>query len=73
MPSVLTNLAVLVDYYECYDAVAVFVNLWISSLRHDVPTALDTAALSFIPFNFKALDWLLIAWVFQDQTNISGY
>ncbi|KAL4765141.1 uncharacterized protein BDW70DRAFT_156292 [Aspergillus foveolatus] len=62
----LTDIAVLVDYYECYDAVEVFANLWIAGLEKDVPlcsTPVDNGAVSK-----KALSWLFISWVFRKKS-----
>ncbi|RDW61730.1 uncharacterized protein DSM5745_10402 [Aspergillus mulundensis] len=69
--SVLTDIAVLVDYYECHDAIALFANLWIKDLAYTVPKPI-TAPIGVTAFqpdcNDSALNWLLISWVFKDKS-----
>lgn len=36
--SALTDMAALVDYYECYDTVSLFSDLWIRALENQLPT-----------------------------------
>ncbi|KAJ0422972.1 hypothetical protein BJY00DRAFT_279188 [Aspergillus carlsbadensis] len=52
----LTDFAVLVDYYQCHDAVEVFSEMWIKAIK-DVK---ETAALA-------SLHWVLISWVFKHK------
>ncbi|RDW74432.1 uncharacterized protein DSM5745_07094 [Aspergillus mulundensis] len=50
----LTAFAVLVDYYDCCDAVEVFSDMWIA--------AIEQGRIGYV---HQALDWLLISWVFS--------
>lgn len=51
----LTNLAVLVDYFECHEPVEVWSDLWIQELEGSLPT--NSSA--------DVYDWILISVVFQ--------
>ncbi|KAI9375118.1 hypothetical protein BJX61DRAFT_495337 [Aspergillus egyptiacus] len=51
----LTDIAVLVDYYECYEVVGVYSDMWIDGLQGRLPTWLCQDAWS----------WLFISWVFH--------
>lgn len=51
----LTKLAVLVDFYDCHETVEVFSDLWVDSLKGDIPTKLSK----------DLIRWLCISWVFQ--------
>ncbi|KAB8279777.1 hypothetical protein BDV30DRAFT_232899 [Aspergillus minisclerotigenes] len=51
----LTEMAVLVDYYECYEAVAIVFSLWVEATEKERPR-----------FSTKqSMEWLCITWVFQ--------
>lgn len=50
----LSEMAVLVDYYECYEVVEVFSEMWIYALGQEL-----------IPSITDAERWLFISWVFQ--------
>ena len=52
----LSEMAVLVDYYECYEAVEVFSDMWIDMEQRHV---------SRISNIIDAERWLFISWVFQ--------
>ena len=52
----LAEIALLVDYYECYEAVEVFSDLWINSLAK---TPLESVC--------AAEKWLFISWGFQQD------
>ena len=53
--TMLTKIAVLVDFYECYEAVEIFSNMWIDSLKGDLPQSIST----------KLTQWIWVAWVFN--------
>jgi hypothetical protein len=58
--SKLVDFAVLVDYYECYEAVEVFTDMWITALKKpSTATALTSLA--------QAEEWLFVSWVFQHR------
>lgn len=52
----LTQLAVLVDYYECHESVEVFSKIWIKSWNKRRPSS----------YCYDAIQWLCISWVFRD-------
>lgn len=52
----LADFAMLVDYYECYEAVEVFTDMWIGGLRRWTPTSVK-----------KAEEALFMSWVFQHR------
>ncbi|KAL4861277.1 hypothetical protein BDV12DRAFT_204163 [Aspergillus spectabilis] len=54
----LTDIAVLVDYYGCYEAVEVFSDMWIDHLEGKVSKSL----------NDDTLKWLFISWAFQKRS-----
>lgn len=54
--TMLVEIAVLVDYYECYEAVEVFSDMWVAAIE----TAPEKRAA-------EALDWVLISWVFSKK------
>ncbi|KAH2496182.1 hypothetical protein KXW70_003049 [Aspergillus fumigatus] len=58
--SKLVDFAILVDYYECYEAVEVFTDMWITALKKPSP-AMRLTSLA------QAEEWLFISWVFQHQ------
>ncbi|KAI3324049.1 hypothetical protein HD806DRAFT_493970 [Xylariaceae sp. AK1471] len=37
----LTKIAVLVDFYQCHEAVHIFSKLWLTKLKNQIPTAYD--------------------------------
>ena len=53
--TMLTKIAVLVDFYECYEAVEIFSNMWIDSLEGDSPQSIST----------KLTQWIWVTWVFN--------
>lgn len=53
--TMLTKIAVLVDFYECYEAVEIFSNMWIDSLKGDLPQSIST----------KLTQWIWVTWVFS--------
>lgn len=53
--TMLTKITVLVDFYECYEAVEIFSNMWIDSLEGDLPQSIGT----------KLTQWIWITWVFN--------
>jgi len=53
--TMLAKIAVLVDFYECYEAVEIFSNMWIDSLKEDLPQSIST----------KLTQWIWVAWVFN--------
>ncbi|KAE8344879.1 hypothetical protein BDV24DRAFT_171382 [Aspergillus arachidicola] len=53
----LAEIAVIVDYYECYEAVEVFSDMWINALAEKPLESVSDAE-----------KWLLISWVFQQDT-----
>ncbi|KAL3473716.1 hypothetical protein BJX99DRAFT_193007 [Aspergillus californicus] len=61
--STLANMAVLVDYYDCYEAVALLSRLWITGMPDILPTALDP-----FPAALNANTWLFISWVFRNNS-----
>lgn len=52
----LTQLAVLVDYYECHEAVEVFSKIWIKAWKNRWPDR----------YGYDVIRWLCISWVFRD-------
>ncbi|EAW13266.1 uncharacterized protein ACLA_017130 [Aspergillus clavatus NRRL 1] len=52
----LVEMAVLVDYYECYEAVEVFTEMWMEALKRKPMAGVEDAE-----------KWLFVAWVFQQQ------
>ncbi|KAH7016235.1 uncharacterized protein B0I36DRAFT_337098 [Microdochium trichocladiopsis] len=52
----LSKIAALVDYYQCYEAVHIVSAIWLKELRQRVPSALGRDLVL----------WLLISWVYQD-------
>ncbi|KAL2823280.1 hypothetical protein BDW59DRAFT_148926 [Aspergillus cavernicola] len=54
----LAQVAILLDYYECYEAVEVFTHMWIRALETKLPTT----------YNDDTLRWLFISWVFDERT-----
>ncbi|PKX97718.1 uncharacterized protein P174DRAFT_439470 [Aspergillus novofumigatus IBT 16806] len=67
--SKLVDFAVLVDYYECYEAVEVFTDMWTTALKKTV-TATSLTSLA------RAEEWLFVSWVFQHRQTFaqaSGY
>ncbi|KAE8371227.1 hypothetical protein BDV26DRAFT_276551 [Aspergillus bertholletiae] len=57
----LAEMAVLVDYYECYDAVVILSDLWIEAVGQDRPYLCGE----------KLMEWLCITWVFQRGIDFS--
>lgn len=53
----LCNLAILADYYGCYEPLEVFSGIWIHDLASTIPTA----------YNKHTQQWLFISWVFQQS------
>lgn len=53
--TMLTKIAVLVDFYECYEEVEIFSNMWIDSLKGDLPQSIST----------KLTQWIWVTWVFN--------
>ncbi len=53
----LAKIAVLVDYYECYEAVEMFVDFWIQSLSRNLPKE----------YSRDLVLWLAISWVFSKE------
>ncbi|GFF26958.1 hypothetical protein IFM61606_09856 [Aspergillus udagawae] len=54
----LVDFAVLIDYYECYEAVEVFTDMWIRALEK---TATASKSLAQVE------EWLFVSWVFQHR------
>lgn len=52
----LTELAVLVDYFQCHEIVELFSNLWVDALRLQVPSERTN----------NVVRWIFISWVFRD-------
>ncbi|QRD83301.1 hypothetical protein F9C07_2253580 [Aspergillus flavus] len=53
----LVEIAIIVDYYECYEAVEVFSDMWINALAERPLESVSDAE-----------KWLFISWVFQQDT-----
>ncbi|KAK4111042.1 hypothetical protein N656DRAFT_712408 [Canariomyces notabilis] len=51
----LAKIAVLVDYYECYEAVEVFAEIWLRQLKDQVPKKI----------NRELILWLCVSWIFS--------
>jgi hypothetical protein len=51
----LAKIAVLVDYYECYEAVEVFAEIWLRQLKEQVPKKI----------NRELILWLCVSWIFS--------
>ncbi|KAI1655229.1 hypothetical protein F4813DRAFT_398564 [Daldinia decipiens] len=51
----LAKIAVLVDYYQCHEAVMLWSDIWIESLKESIPTT----------FNRDLILWILVAKVFE--------
>ena len=58
----LAKIAVLVDYYECYEALELFVDIWIEKLSRNLPTE----------YGRDLVLWLAISWVFSKDTLFQG-
>ncbi|GFF66027.1 hypothetical protein IFM62136_06490 [Aspergillus lentulus] len=56
----LVDFTVLVDYYECYEAVEVFTDMWMTALKKPT-TATSLTSLA------QAEEWLFVSWVFQHR------
>lgn len=55
----LTQIAAIVDYYKCYEAVDLFADIWISQLGGQLPATNSTG---------RGLSSLLfVSWVFRDD------
>ncbi|KAL5335588.1 hypothetical protein BJX70DRAFT_374581 [Aspergillus crustosus] len=59
----LADVAVLVDYYGCYDAVIFYAKLWIFALQNPLPSTITRASSLFYGPS-DIIQWLLISWVF---------
>ncbi|QMW40840.1 hypothetical protein G4B11_004120 [Aspergillus flavus] len=53
----LAEIAVIVDYYECYEAVEIFSDMWINTLAERPMESVSDAE-----------KWLFISWAFQQDT-----
>jgi hypothetical protein len=53
----LTRIAVLVDYYECYEAVQIYSDMWIEHLRQKFPET----------YSRTLVLWICISWVFSKE------
>jgi hypothetical protein len=51
----LTKFAVLVDYYDCHEAVEVFSDMWIVGLNKTLPNI----------YSKELVQWIFISWVFN--------
>jgi hypothetical protein len=51
----LGRIAVLVDYYECYEVVEIFSDMWIAHLKEELPET----------YSRKLVLWICISWVFR--------
>lgn len=51
----LTKFAVIVDYYQCYEIVDVFVDRWLREMERDLPTCHGKTSVM----------WLCVSWVFS--------
>ncbi|GIJ99683.1 hypothetical protein Aspvir_003684 [Aspergillus viridinutans] len=56
------DFAVLVDYYECYEAVEVFTDMWIRSLKKTATASMSLAQVE---------EWLFVSWVFQHRQSFA--
>jgi hypothetical protein len=54
----LAKVAVLVDYYKCYEAVELFVELWLQELKGKLPLPNQVCR--------ELILWLCVSWVFGD-------
>jgi hypothetical protein len=54
----LSKLAVIVDYWQCHEAVALFSDLWIDALKNDIPRG---------RFNRDVVLWLFVAVTFNRE------
>jgi hypothetical protein len=54
----LAKVAVLVDYYKCYEAVELFVELWLRELKGELPLPKQVCR--------ELILWLCVSWVFGD-------
>jgi hypothetical protein len=50
----LAKIAVLVDYYHCYEAVEVFADIWVRELRNQLPAQVGR----------ELVLWLCVSWIF---------
>lgn len=55
----LADIAAIVDYYKCYEAMDFFARLWIAQLRSGLHTDISS--------HRGLCSWLLISWVFRDD------
>ncbi|KAK7424794.1 hypothetical protein QQZ08_008423 [Neonectria magnoliae] len=56
----LTKFAVVVDYYQCYEIVDIFVDRWLRDMEGDLPTRYGKASVM----------WLCVSWVFSRSEKI---
>ena len=56
----LAKIAVLVDYYDCREAVEVFTDMWIKELECNIPTR----------YGRDLVLWLCISWVFNRNSSL---
>ncbi|KAL1614715.1 hypothetical protein SLS56_012026, partial [Neofusicoccum ribis] len=54
-PEILAEMAVLVDYFDCHEAVEPFTDMWVDGLKEGIPTM----------FSEDICRWICIAWVFR--------
>ena len=59
----LAKFAVLVDYYDCWEAVEVWTNIWIKDLEKKEPVP--------AVYSRELVLWMLIAWVFEMPGNFN--
>lgn len=58
----LAEIAVLVDYYECYEAVDVMTEIWIDKLLKSMPST----------YGKDIISWIFISWVFQRPSSFTS-
>ena len=59
---ILAKFAVLVDYYECFEAVEVFTDMWINELKEDLPKT----------YSRDLILWIWISWVFRQAEQFTA-
>ncbi|KAI5462021.1 hypothetical protein BGZ63DRAFT_333295, partial [Mariannaea sp. PMI_226] len=50
----LAKFATIVDYYQCHEAVEVFVDIWLEKMKKDIPSV----------HGQNSMLWLMVSWVF---------
>jgi hypothetical protein len=70
----LAKIAVVVDYYECHEAVEIFTAMWIKELRENIPRIPRFTYDEVLYFNVNPVPtrycrdlvlWLSVSWIFD--------